>query len=314
MKLVILNKISEEKLTGFRNAVPGSVIESYPSPCDALSHVSDADAIAMWGFQNVQPFLEASPHVRWIHSLSDGVEHLLTKDMLKRPIILTNSHGIHDHAVADHTLALLLSLVRCLPIMIRQQDQKIWKRPKTDSLYQKTVAIIGYGSIGKAIAQRIKGFNTKILAVKKHISDDPFTDQVYTADQIKDVLPKADITIAALPSTPETNEFFGKKEFSLMKKTSFFINIARASVVNENALVEALSEHRIAGAALDVFEKEPLPENHPFWSMENVIISPHSASFTPDSWNHVLELLKNNFIAFSKGEKLTNEINKTKGY
>jgi len=99
-----------------------------------------------------------------------------------------------------------------------------------------------------------------------------------------------------------------------MKKTSFFINIARASVVNENALVEALSEHRIAGAALDVFEKEPLPENHPFWSMENVIISPHSASFTPDSWNHVLELLKNNFIAFSKGEKLTNEINKTKGY
>lgn len=124
MKLVILNKISEEKLTEFRNAVPGSVIESYPSPRDALSHVSDADAIAMWGFQNVQPFLEASPHVRWIHSLSDGVERLLTKDMLKRSIILTNSHGIHDHAVADHTLALLLSLVRCLPVMIRQQDQK----------------------------------------------------------------------------------------------------------------------------------------------------------------------------------------------
>ena len=250
-----------------------------------------------------------------INSL-DGVicTGTFTKDMLKRPIILTNSHGIHDHAVADHTLALLLSLVRCLPIMIRQQDQKIWKRPKTDSLYQKTVAIIGYGSIGKAIAQRIKGFNTKILAVKENISDDPFTDQVYTADQIKDVLPKADITIAALPSTPETNEFFGKKEFSLMKKTSFFINIARASVVNENALVEALSEHRIAGAALDVFEKEPLPENHPFWSMKNVILSPHSASFTPDSWNHVFELLKNNFIAFSKGEKLTNEINKTKGY
>ena len=109
MKLMILNKISEEKLTEFRNAVPGSVIESYPSPRDALPHVSDADAIAMWGFQNVQPFLEASPHVRWIHSLSDGVERLLTKDMLKRPIILTNSHGIHDHAVADHTLALLLS-------------------------------------------------------------------------------------------------------------------------------------------------------------------------------------------------------------
>lgn len=86
MKLMILNKISEEKLTEFRNAIPGSVIESYPSPRDALPHVSDADAIAMWGFQNVQPFLEASPHVRWIHSLSDGVEHLLTKDMLKGPL------------------------------------------------------------------------------------------------------------------------------------------------------------------------------------------------------------------------------------
>lgn len=112
---------------------------------------------------------------------------------------------------------------------------------------------------------------------------------------------------------PKQMSSSGKKNFS-DEKTSFFINIARASVVNENALVEALSEHRIAGAALDVFEKEPLPENHPFWSMENVIISPHSASFTPNSWNRVLELLKNNFIAFSKGEKLTNEINKAKGY
>lgn len=314
MKLVIINKITEEKLSEIKTAVPGSIVESYPTPKDALLHVFDADGIAMWGFQNIQPLLEAAPEVRWVHSLSDGVERLLTKDMIDRPIILTNSHGVHDRAVADHTMALILSLMRCIPAMVRQQDQKIWKRPKTNSLYQKTIAIIGYGSIGKSIAQRAKSFDAKILAIKKHISDEPLADQVYTTDQIEEVLPQADIIVAALPSTPATNRFFGKKEFSLMRKSAFFINIARASVVDENALLDALQNQTIAGAALDVFTKEPLPEDHPFWSMENVIISPHAASFTPDSWNRVLDLMKSNFIAFSQGEKLTNEINKTKGY
>ena len=141
-----------------------------------------------------------------------------------------------------------------------------------------------------------------------------FADHVYTQEEIMDVLPKADIVIAALPSTPETENFFDEEKFKAMKKTALFINIARASVVDEPALVKALEEGEIAGACMDVFSKEPLPEDHPFWDMENVIMTPHIASMVPDFWNKLTYLLETNFIAFSRGEKLLNEVDKKKGY
>lgn len=126
MKLVVVNKLSDEKIEALKNAVPGAVVEAYKSPKEALPHVSDADAIALWGFQNVEPLLEAAPNVRWVHSLSDGVEKLLTKSMIGRPITLTNSHGIHDRAVSEHTMAMLLSWYRRIPDAVRNQSKNQW--------------------------------------------------------------------------------------------------------------------------------------------------------------------------------------------
>ena len=174
--------------------------------------------------------------------------------------------------------------------------------------------IVGFGSIGRAIAQRAKVFETKILAVKKHLSTELFADHVYTQEELMDVLPKADIVIAALPSTPDTENFFGADQFAAMKKTALFINIARASIVDENALIDALEKGSIAGACLDVFSKEPLPADHPFWKMKNVIMTPHTASMVPDFWNKLTALLQTNFVNFSRGEKLMNEMDKKKGY
>ena len=314
MKLIVINKLSEKMIEELRSAVPGSVVEAYPSPKEALPYLADADAIALWGFQDAEPILKAAPHVRWVHSLSDGVERLLTPEMLSRPIILTNSHGIHDRTVAEHAMALLLALSRQIPQAVRQQDEEVWKRPRGISLYKKKVAIVGFGSIGRAIAQRAKGFETEILAVKKHVSEELFADKVYTTEQIDEVLPLADFVIAALPTTAETNQFFNAERFSLMKDGAFFINIARASIVDEDALIDALSQDKLAGAALDVFSKEPLPEDHPFWNMKKVIMTPHVASFTPDSWDRVLALLKDNFISFGKGLPMISEVDKKKGY
>ena len=171
-----------------------------------------------------------------------------------------------------------------------------------------------FGGIGRAIAQRAKVFETHILAVKKHLSHELFADHVYTQEEIMAVLPKADIVIAALPSTKETENFFDEAKFKAMKKSALFINIARASVVDEPALIKALQEGMIAGACMDVFSKEPLPADHPFWDMKNVIMTPHIASMVPDFWNKLTYLLETNFIAFSHGEKLLNEIDKKKGY
>lgn len=314
MKLVVINKLSDQWISDLQSSVPGAIVESYPSPKEALPHISDADAIAMWGFQDVEPVLNAAPNVRWIHSLSDGVERLLSPSMMKRSIALTNSHGIHDRTVAEHTMALLLGFSRQIPQAVRQQDSKTWKRPKSFSIYKKTIAIIGFGGIGRAIAQRAKSFETKIIAVKKHASEELFADKICTTEKVNEVLPAADIIIAALPATKDTEHFFNKERFSFMKDGAIFINIARASIVDEEALINALAEKKLAGAALDVFSKEPLPENHPLWSMKNVIITPHVASFTPDSWDRILYLLKDNFISFSQGLPLVNEIDKQKGY
>lgn len=314
MKLVVVNKLSDEKIESLKNAVPGAVVEAYKSPQEALPHVSDADAIALWGFQNVEPLLEAAPNVRWVHSLSDGVEKLLTKSMIGRPITLTNSHGIHDRAVSEHTMAMLLSWYRRIPDAVRNQSKNQWVRPKSETLFGKTILIVGFGSIGRAIAQRVKVFETRVLAVKKHVTQELFADHVYNEAELLSILPEADIVIAALPATPETDGFFGEKEFKAMKKSALFINIARASIVDENALISALKEGTIAGACSDVFTTEPLPEDHPFWKMENVIMTPHIASMVPDFWDKLTKLLEENFVLFSRGEKLFNEIDKQKGY
>ncbi len=314
MKLVIINKLSEEKLAALRSAVPGAVIESYKSPKEAIPHLADADAVAMWGFQDAEPILAAGPRIRWVHSLSDGVERLLTPSMLSREIHLTNSHGVHDRAVSEHTLAMLLSWYRRIPDAVRHQKNHEWIRPRSESLFGKTILIVGFGSIGRAIAQRAKVFEPHILAVKKHLTEELFADHVYLEEELPAILPKADIVIAALPATPDTDKFFSEKEFAAMKKSALFINIARASVVDEEALIAALRNQEIAGACMDVFSKEPLPEDHPFWDMDNVIMTPHIASMIPDFWDKLTHLLQTNFVAFAKDEKLLNEVDKTKGY
>ena len=314
MKLVIINKMAPERLAAIAALVPGSVVEAYASVNEAAGHVADADAVALWGFQNVEPLLEEGKQIRWVHSLSDGVERLLTPSMMARPILLTNSHGVHDKSVSEHAMAMLLSWFHNIPQVTRQKEVRIWKRPKNQMLDGKTMLLAGFGGIGRAIAERAKVFGMKIIAVRNHPAKDSLADVTVTSEKLLSVLPDADVVVAALPTTPSTNGFFNDKAFDAMKPGAFFINIARASVVDEAALLSALETGKLAGAALDVFSKEPLSEDHPFWAMENVIITPHVASFIPDFWERVLALLEKNFVAFSKEETLENIIDKEKGY
>ena len=314
LKLIVINNLKPDRIAALEAAVPGISIEAYRSVKEALPHASDADAIAMWGFQDAEPLLQAAPRVRWVHSLSDGVERLLTPSMMTRPIILTNSHGVHDRAVSEHAMALLLSWFHRIPEAVRHQDAHEWKRPKGDILYKKHLLLAGFGGIGRAIAERARVFGMTVAAVKRTRSDELFADKVYSTEEIMEALPEADVVVAALPSTKETENFFDGKKFSAMKKGALFINIARASVVDEAALLEALQSGQLAGAALDVFSKEPLPAENPLWDMKNVIMTPHIASMTPDFWDRLLDLLKENLAAFSVGEPMRNVVDKKKGY
>lgn len=313
-KLVIINHLYPDKVSAIAAAVPGSVVEAWPSVKEALPHLADADAVAMWGFQNVDPILDAAPHLQWVHSLSDGVERLLTPAMFERDVVLTNSHGVHDNAVSEHTVAFILAWYHRLHEALRSQYDHEWKRPNGDVLTGKRILIAGFGGIGRAIAEKARPFGVTILAVKRTPAPDPLADEMYGTDDVLSVLPTADVVVAALPATGSTDKFFDEKAFAAMKEGALFVNIARASVVDEAALIEALRSGRLAGAALDVFSREPLPADHPFWDMPNVIMTPHTASRTPDSWKRVLALLRDNFAAWSEGRPMANVIDKHKGY
>ncbi len=313
-KLVIINHLYPDRIRPIADAVPGSVVEAYPKVKEALPHLADADAVAMWGFQNATPILEAAPHLQWVHSLSDGVERLLVPAMFERDIILTNSHGVHDNAVSEHTLAFILAWYHRLHEAMRSQYQREWKRPTGDVLTGKRLLIVGFGGIGRAIAAKARPFGMTILAVKRTPAPDPLADEMYGAADLLSILPTADVIVAALPSTADTERVFDEKAFSVMKEGALFVNIARASVVDETALINALQSGHLAGAALDVFNSEPIPDDHPFWDMPNVIMTPHTASRTPDSWARVLALLRDNFAAWSEGRPMANVIDKRKGY
>ena len=314
MKLIVINKLSADKAADIAAAVPGSSVECYASTAEAVPHAAEADAVATWGFMPVDRLLAAGPHIRWVHSLSDGVEALLCPALVNGNILLTNSHGIHDKPVAEHVMSMILAWSRALPVFIRQQEQHSWKRARTDSVYGKSIAIIGFGGIGRAVAERAKAFGMKVYAVKRRRSDELFADRVYSTGEISDVLPLADYVVCALPATKDTEGYFQAEHFKAMKKTAFFINIARGSIIDETALVHALQKKEIAGAGLDVFSKEPLPPDHPLWSMENVILTPHTGSMVPDFWPKLLKLLKDNFVSFAAGSPLMNIVDKTKGY
>lgn len=168
-KLIVINRLSPERIAAISEAVPGSSVESYDSVAAAVPHVSDADALAVWGFTDIRPLLEAAPHIKWVHSLSDGVEKLLCPPLLENPIALTNSRGIHDKPVAEHIMALLLAWTRKIPDAVRSQDKHEWKRLKAGSVYGKTAVIAGFGGIGRAAAERAKSFGIKIIAVKNTV-------------------------------------------------------------------------------------------------------------------------------------------------
>lgn len=313
-KLIILNRVSEKKLAQLQEQCPEGHIEAYADLNAAQEALADADALALWGWVDPRPILQAAPKLRWLHSLSAGIENLLPPEVQKSKIILTNSAGIHDIPVAERILAMMLSLAHRLPEAVQLQSHHEWKRLPMQSLAGKTVLIAGFGGIGRETAKRARAFGMNVVALKRHLTDEPDADIVITHEDLHDQLAKADFVICALPGTPSTDAYFQAPEFAAMKNTAFFINVARGSLVKENDLITALEKQEIAGAGLDVFTKEPLADNSPLWDLPNTLITAHSGAFTEDFFDKILQLTIENYRRFCRGEDLLHVIDKKQGY
>ncbi|HLO39783.1 MAG TPA: D-2-hydroxyacid dehydrogenase [Phycisphaerales bacterium] len=285
----------------------------------ALEHAAAADGIDARLLS--ADMLAKAQKVSWIHSPSAGVERLLTIPGLRdrKEITITNAKGVHGPAIADHAIASLLALTRQLPHYLDAQHKGEWMRGQTphpaQALAGKTMLIVGLGGIGTEIARRAHAFDVEIIATRR--SDVPapdFVSHVGKPDELVSLLPRADIIAVCTPLTPETENLFDAAMFKHVKRGAYIINIARGKIINTDAMVAALKDGTLAGAALDVTEPEPLPKGHPLWSMSNVIITPHIAAdgdITDQRW---WALFRENIRRFGQGEQLLNCVDVDAGY
>lgn len=270
----------------------------------------------------VAPFREVwknAGKVKWIHSLSAGVDKVLTPELIASPVPLTNARGVFKRSLADFAVLGILYFYKRVRLLIENQRAHKWDSFVVEWLPGKIMAVVGYGEIGRECALLAKALGLKIYATRRKpqlSQNDPVLDRIFPVDQLKEMLAEADVVLAAAPLTPETMHMIGEPEFGVMKSSAIIINVGRGPVIDEAALIRALQEKRVGGAALDVFEHEPLPPDHPFWDMENVLISPHCTDRTrdPDWLDLSMQCFVENFHRYLKGEPLLNVVDKKAGY
>lgn len=250
--------------------------------------------------------------------MSVGVDAFLSPDIRGSDITITNAKGCTAIPIAEHALALMLALARGVPAMARQQRDKLWGGVAARELHEATVGIVGYGHIGQEIALRCKSFGMRVVGCRKHpgkISEhDAVADAVLGMDRLDELLAQSDYVILSLPSTEETYRLMNRETFGKMKIGSFLINIGRGNAVDEEELVRSLRCGPLAGAALDVFEEEPLPSAHSLWECDNVIISPHMAYDSPKNAARCMDLFLHNLACYREGKPLRNVVDKQLGY
>lgn len=282
-----------------------------------------ADATVFLGGRLTEEQWECGAGLQWIHVPWAGINSLLTVPGVRRTAIpVTNSSGVMADSVADQVMAYLLMLNRSLAGQIRNQGKREWRRytsvedPDRRVLRGMTLGILGYGAIGRGVAVRGAAFGMRVIAVRRTVSPDPEppAERFYAPDDLHGFLAACDFLVIALPLTPETEGLIGADAFRRMKRTAFLVNIARGKIIKEGEMIAALKEGTIAGAALDVFAEEPLPEDSVLWEMENVIVTPHSAGGFVGFGSAVTDLFLENLTRFVKGEELRNRVDPAEGY
>lgn len=263
-------------------------------------------------------YLAARSKLKWVHAHSAGVDHLVGNPNVPFPkdVTLTNSSGVFSVAGGEHILAMMLYFARGLYFYRQNQQRGAWVRDISHArlLKGETLCVLGLGGIGREVVARAKAFEMRIIGVKRNPEPVEGVERVISPDRLDEVLPETQHLAITVPLTRETRGMIDARRLSLLPKGAFLYNIGRGAVVDEEALVEALRSGHLGGAGLDVFVQEPLPEGHPLWSMDNVIITPHIGADTPWDNDRAAELFVENLRRFAAGEPLINEVDVELGY
>jgi len=287
---------------------------------DFAGATDNADIIFNWSgsLALLRDVFLLSPRLCWVHSRSAGLEQALFPELVDSEVILTNGSGVFSPSLGEFALAAILHFAKDFRRMTRNQMAGVWEQFDVTMVSGQIAGIVGYGSIGRAIAVRAHALGMKVLALRRQVSrdsqGDPLIDRFYGRESLAEMLSQCDYVAVSLPLTERTRGLIADAEFAVMKKDAVLINVGRGPTIDERALIQALSENRIRGAALDVFDREPLPQGHPFYSLENVLLSPHCADHTPDWLDNASRFFLAQLERLRSGQPLLNVVNKRLGY
>ena len=312
--------LNEDHVERIRAVAPGAQVTVLPgrqaAPEDLDRAFAQAEVVFLFGQELTPARLRSAARLRWIQSAYAGVDRLLAAvpELRRHPAVLTNARGMHAATIADHVFMLMLAWARGLPACLDQQRRRQWRRVPVRELAGETLAVIGLGGIGREVARRAVAFGMRVMGVRRRPGPVPGVDPVVGPADLRRVLEPAQWVVVSVALTPETRHLIGRRELAAMRRDAFLINVSRGEVIDEEALVEALRDRRIAGAGLDVFTEEPLPPGHPLWSLDNVLITPHNAGNMRDYVGTALELFLDNLGRYLRGAPLRNQVDKERGY
>jgi len=261
--------------------------------------------------------------LRWVQSPAVGVGSLMFPELLASDVVITSARGIRARAIAEHVLGVTIALARRLPVAIRAQREHRWAQaqlegPDVDvrTLQGQRMGIVGLGSIGQALAGIAAPFGFRISGIRRRATDPPppGVEAVWPPDRLDDLLAQSDVVVIAAPHTPDTKRLIGRREIDVVKRGALLVNVARGKMIDDEAVIDALRDGRLGGAALDVFTQEPLDPSSPYWDLPNVIVTPHVSGALRDYWTPLVALFSENLRRFERGDALVNVVDKVAGY
>ncbi len=312
--------IPDANVEWLRAEFPGHAFVRADTAAATLAAIADIDVA--FSSQITSAHAAAAERLRWIHSPAAGVGSMLFPEMIASDIVMTNSRGTSAVTIAEHTIAVTLALLRSLPLAWRRQSERNWAQHEMYStgpittLRGQRVLIVGLGAIGSETARLATSFGADVVGIRRrHTLPAPAgVSRVVAPSALHDELPHADVIVIAAPDTRETTHVIGAPELALFQPHAVLVNVSRGKLVDEAALVSALERGRLRGAALDVFEHEPLVPESPLWGRPDVLITPHVAGFHAQFWQDVTSLFADNLRRFVAGQPLLNVVDKAAGY
>jgi len=279
-------------------------------------HLRDAEVVITWSLRPEQ--FAVAKKLRWIHSPAAAVHQLMFPQLVDSEVMVTNARDVHAPVVAEHVMALLFALAKKIPEAVRLQDQHIWGKDKLKprELSGATIGLLGLGSIGREVAKRASALGMRVIAVRKNPEKGNFegVERVLPSSELDRMLAESDYVVIAAPRTRETEKIFDVHRLTKLKPGACLINVSRGALVDGVALADALRKQTVAGAALDVFDEEPLRPDSPLWDIQNVLITPHTAAVTDKLWVRHYALVHENLARYLAGRPLLGLVDKQKGY